>query len=304
MPPFHTSQNGAESWQQLNNGLTDLDARGFVLHPQNPNQVYLWTLEGGLFTCSLPDCKWNQKNIGLPVLDLLSNSSSVFFPQNELEREMVTNTEDLITEDTKSVSYQPLNDLKFSISNPAIVYLATSASGVYRSNNGTESWSQAGLSGKNILKLALHPANSDVVYAVVLNSDQVYKTNNAGASWSNSQVPGGIVNDLAVNKDQPGVVLAATNSGVYKQTDGGVWQLLGLSGKMVTALGIHPDQPNLIAAGCPGAVYYSKDGGLNWLAGPGELMETVVKTVSFDPNKNDIVYLGTITQGIYRLLLR
>jgi hypothetical protein len=86
--------------------------------------------------------------------------------------------------------------------------------------------------------------------------------------------------------------------------DGGAWQLLGLSGKMVTALGIHPNQPNLIVAGCSGAVYYSKDGGLNWFAGPGDLTETTIKTVSFDPNKMDIAYLGTNTQGIYRLLLR
>jgi photosystem II stability/assembly factor-like uncharacterized protein len=152
--------------------------------------------------------------------------------------------------------------------------------------------------------LALHPANSDVVYASVFNSDLVYTTSNAGASWSNSQVPGGIVNDLAVNKDLPGELFAATNSGVYKRTDAGAWQLLGLNGKMITALGIHPNEPNLIVAGCPGEVYYSKDGGLNWFVGSGDLTETTIKTVSFDPNKMDIAFLGTNTQGIYRLLLR
>ncbi len=301
---FHTSQDGGESWQQLNNGLTDLDARGIVLHPQNPNQVYLLTYSGGLFTCTLPDCKWNQKNTGIPVWDLLSSSSSVFFPQNELETELVANTDDLMMVDTKSVSYQPLNDLEFSISNPAIVYLATSANGVYRSNNGTDSWSQAGLSGKNVQKLALHPANSDIVYATVLNSDLVYTTSNAGASWSSSQVLGGNINDLAINKDLPGRLLAATNSGVYQRMDGGPWQLLGLSGKMVTALAIHPYQPDSIVAGCPGEVYYSIDGGLNWFAGPGDLSQTTIKSVSFDPNKMDIAYLGTNTQGIYRLSLR
>jgi photosystem II stability/assembly factor-like uncharacterized protein len=301
---FHVSPDSGENWQQLNNGLTDLDASGFVLHPQNPNQVYLWTSGGGLFTCTLPECKWNQKNIGLPVLDLLSTSGSGFFPQNELETELVANSEELMIEDTKSVSYQPLNDLEFALNNPAIVYLATSANGVYRSNNGTESWSQAGLNGKNILKLALYPANSDGVYASVFNSDLVYTTSNAGASWSSNQVPGGVVNDLAVNKDQPGELLAATNSGVYKRTEGGAWQLLGLNGKIVTALAIHPNQPNMIVAGCLGGVYYSKDDGLNWFAGPDDLIETTIKTVSFDPNKMDIAYLGTNTQGIYRLLLK
>jgi photosystem II stability/assembly factor-like uncharacterized protein len=137
-----------------------------------------------------------------------------------------------------------------------------------------------------------------------LNSDLVYTTSNAGASWSSSQVPGGNVYDLAVNNDQPGELFAATNSGVYKRTDEGAWQLLGLSGKRVTALAIHPNQPNLIVAGCSGAAFYSKDGGLNWFAGPGDLIETTIKIVSFDLNTTDIAYLGTSTQGIYRLLLK
>lgn len=301
---FHASQNGGESWQQLNNGLTDLDARGFVLHPQNPNQVYLWTLEGGLFTCTLPDCKWNQKNIGLPILDLLSISGSVFFPQNELEREMVANSEDLIMEDSKSVSYQPLNDLEFSISNPAIVYLATSANGVYRSNNGTESWSQAGLRGINVQKLALHPANSDMVYVSEFNSDQVYTTNNAGASWSSSQIPGGVVNDLTVSPSQPGTVYVGTNSGIYKRTDGGDWILFGLADKVVSTIGIHPKQPNLIVAGCSASAYYSRDGGVNWVEAASDLFGATIKVVTFDLEKSNLAYLGTNTQGIYRLTIK
>ncbi len=301
---FHSSQNSGESWEQRNIGLSDLDASGLVLHPQNPNQVYLWTYSGGLFTCTLPTCNWTQRSIGLPILDQLSTSISEFFPQNALENEIFVNDRDSISEEIKSVSYQSINDFKFSSSNPAIVYLATSANGVYRSSNGSESWSQAGLSGKNIQNIAIHPTNSAVVYASTQNSSLVYTTSNSGSSWISSPVPVGIVNDLEVSKDQPGIVYAATNSGVYRRSGSEAWQLVGLGGKVITALSIHPMQSNLMIAGGQWAVYYSKDGGLNWFTGPGDLIETTISTITFDLDNTELAYLGTKNQGIYRLLLK
>lgn len=301
---FHSSQNSGESWEQHNNGLFDLDARGLVLHPQNPNQVYLWTYSGGLFTCTLPDCTWKQKNIGLPTMDLSANSIVAFFPQNELENEIIINEKDILDAETKSVSYQALNDFKFFSNNPARVYLATNANGVYRSTNGTDSWSPAGLSGKNVHKLEIHPINSEIVYASIFNSSLVYTTSNSGGSWSSSQVPGGIVNDLEVSVAQPGIIYSATNGGVYRRSGSEAWQLVGLAGKVITALAIHPMDPNLIIAGGQGAVYYSKDGGVNWIIGPADLSTMTVKTIEFDPEKVDFVYLGSSTQGIYRLLLK
>ncbi|MDO9085212.1 MAG: hypothetical protein Q7U53_03290 [Anaerolineaceae bacterium] len=301
---FHLSRNRGESWQQLNNGLTDLDATGVVLHPQNPDQIYLLTISGGLFTCTLPNCQWVQNNIGLPALDLTSSSSFEFFPQNELESEILQSdtTDELVS--TKSVSYQTLNDLVFSTSNPAIVYLATNANGVYKSQNGTTSWTQAGLSGKNVQKLAIHSTNSEIVYASVANSATVYTTNNGGANWVASQVPGGSVNDLGISQSQPGLLYAGTNNGLYFRTEGGAWQLLGLSGKVVTALAIHPNQPGLIVAGCFGEVFYTKDGGQTWISGPGDLVGITIKSVSFDSNNVNLAYLGTSTQGVYRLIIK
>ncbi len=301
---FHATQNGGESWAQLNQQLSDLDVKGFTLHPQNSNQVYLWTYGGGLYSCTLPDCVWKQKNSGLPTLDLYANSILNFFPQNEIENEILMNAMNSDFYEPKAISYPAINDLEFSISNPAVVYLASSVDGIYRSRNGTENWVQAGLSGKNVHKLAIPPANSEVVYASLLNSALVYTTNDGGNSWSSSQVPGGIVNDLAVSKNVPGVIFVATNGGVYRRSGAETWQLLGLSGKVITALAIHPQQPGLMVAGSQGFVYYSKDGGLNWISGPGDLMQTNIRTIAFDPNSTQSAYLGTSTQGIYHLRLR
>jgi photosystem II stability/assembly factor-like uncharacterized protein len=301
---FHFSQNGGESWQQINSGLTDLDATGFTLHPQNSDQVFLLTVSGGLFTCTLPNCQWIQKNNGLPLLDLLSVSSKSIIPQNELESELIQSDAGDDQVIVKSVSYLALNDLVFSRTNPAVVYLATRGNGVYRSQNGTTSWTQAGLSGKNVQKLAIHSTNSEIVYASETNSATVYATNNGGANWVGTQVPGGYVNDLGISQSQPGLLYAATNNGLYFRTEGGSWQLLGLSGKVVTAIAIHPVHSDLIIAGCSNEVFYSKDGGQNWISGPSDLTTTKIKSVAFDLNKSGLAYLGTSTQGVYRMILK
>ena len=80
---FYYSQNDGLDWQQLNKGLTDLDASGIVLNPQNPDQIYLLTIGGGLFTCTLPNCSWTSKNSGLPSVatdssTLMGSANSIF----------------------------------------------------------------------------------------------------------------------------------------------------------------------------------------------------------------------------------
>lgn len=51
-------------------------------------------------------------------------------------------------------------------------------------------------------------------------------------------------------------------------------------------------------------LFLGKDGGVNWISGSPELQSSVIKVVSFDPQKTDRVYLGTNTQGIYLLLIK
>jgi len=301
---FYFSTDDGVSWQQLNQGLTDLDATGIVLHPQNPDRIYLLTGSGGLFSCTLPDCSWTTKNAGLPTISADIYLVMGFTPKNELETEIVFSGQQVDEVETKGVSYQTLNDLDFSLSHPDNVYLATNGDGVYRSQNGTESWVRVGLSGMNIQRIAVHPANPLVVYASPSNSDTVYTTTNAGSSWSPSKVPGGMINDLTVSNLEPGVLFVATNAGLYKRVDGGSWELAGLAGKQVTAFSVHPGQNNIMAAACGSELYYSKDAGQNWFSGTNEPLSTSIKRVSFDPSKTDIVYVGTNTQGNYRLKIK
>lgn len=301
---FSRSLDSGENWQIFNNGLSDLETTGLTVNPLNQDQIFALTTTGGLFTCYASNCSWSKISTGIPTADLATNQGRIVTPLNELEMEIWKDEFRGEQETPKISTYQTLNDLAFSASNANIAYLATAGSGVYRSTNNASGWSPAGLSGKNINHVVVNPGNSDVVYASQMGSDIVYTSFDHGISWNNSNVPGGVVNDVAVSLFQPGVVYAATNNGIYKRADGGVWELVGLNGFMVTAIDFHPNQFGLIVAGSQGAAYYSKDNGVSWISASGELAATSVRIVRFDPTSSDYAFLGTSTMGVFRLRIK
>ena len=168
--------------------------------------------------------------------------------------------------------------------------------GVYRSDDGGETWSNIGLreSGQ-IGKLVVHPTDPDIVYVAAQgryyadNPERgVYKTTNAGASWSRSLgvVADGVAvgaADIVMDPGDPDVLYATTyqrirrpwgfsgsgpGSGIHKTTDGGqTWTKLseglpdGLLGKI--GLTIYPRNPDVLYAviendNAPGVSYETR----------------------------------------------
>jgi photosystem II stability/assembly factor-like uncharacterized protein len=101
--------------------------------------------------------------------------------------------------------------------------------------------------------------------------------------WANVGPVGGAFSLLAIDPQNPGIIYAGTDVGVFKSTDGGAsWNNAGLNGFPVSALIIDPEQPTIIYAvttlrpdGGPPAVLWSTagvfkstDGGGSWNALP------------------------------------
>jgi len=150
-----------------------------------------------------------------------------------------------------SIAYDPQN--------PEIIYVGTgdpnisstpkTGSGVYRSNDGGESWEMIGLEETGIIsKVLVHPTDSDILYVASMGTPYY--------------------------EDE--------NRGVYRSVDGGQsWEkILFLSPQAgVSSLVFHPDYPEIIfaggwnrirnnqasiTAGEQGRVYRTQDRGDNW----------------------------------------
>ena len=157
-------------------------------------------------------------------------------------------------------------------------------------NSSTSStWNLAGpmnIEGR-ITTVAIHPANSQIVYAGTANGG-LWKSTNFCQSWisvfDNQNTSS--IGAVAINPLNPETVYCGTGesnslrsyypgTGIYKSTDGGSsWTFIGLdSSYTIGNIAINPNNPQEIFAAAGGwtrrknnqrGIYKSQDGGLNW----------------------------------------
>lgn len=112
-----------------------------------------------------------------------------------------------------------------------------------------------------------------------------------------------------------GVAGTSQSSGLYRSLDNGhTWQLAGsLPQPTVNALTVRPDNRSVLYAGGPGGpmattnnLWRSEDGGQSWrkynlnLPANPQYQLPAVTSLAVDPNRPDVLYVGTDGQGVYR----
>lgn len=255
-------------------GPTNIGGRINVvaLHPENDDVIFVGTSSGGVFKSIDNGQNW------IPIADNfehLSIADIVFDPSNA------------------SVMYVGTGD-------PNISGTPHPGNGVYKSEDGGETWTYIGLSeGSIVSKIVVHPSNPEVVYVGMMglpferNNDRgLYKTTDGGATWQQvlflSDEAG--ITDLRMNPENPDILYAAgwnrirnnqeslvtgDFARVFKTTDGGDnWEMLtgGLPETPQSRIGLemsatNPDRLWAIVVSESFEVeglYRTDDGGENW----------------------------------------
>ncbi|HET7818595.1 MAG TPA: hypothetical protein VFL70_04765, partial [Bacteroidia bacterium] len=201
----------------------------FAMDPNNSNNYWAGTPGGGL---------WKSTNAGAS---------------------WTTNTDDFVSLGISSILINPSNSNIMYISTGDPDGRHTVSTGVLKSTDGGNTWTQTGLNftttqGKDIDQLKFLPNNPNVILAAT--SDGIYRSSNAGTSWT-------LINntaytyDIAFHPTNANIVYAVCSSNFVKSTDGGVTWSVITSG-LPTSLGdarvaITPAAPNnvyiLIAQG-------------------------------------------------------
>ncbi len=251
------------------------------IHPTNPNIIYAGFAHGGVWKTTDGGQNWK------PIFD--------------------------------KQTAQAIGDIELDPKNPEIVYVGTGdlniggyvfiGNGLYRSNDGGQTWQNIGLENQRIIsKIIVHPTNSNIIYAATMglpfqrnNERGLYKTTNGGQTWQqilfvSSQA--GII-DLEMSPDNPNELFATSwdrirtskestyygeNAKIWKTTNGGTnWQPLtnGLPTGKQGRIGLSQctSQPNILYAvqvdtsSNLSAIYRSNDRGATWnptAANPGD----------------------------------
>ncbi len=164
---------------------------------------------------------------------------------------------------------------------PNTIYVAAAGGGVWKTTDGGATW--ASLFDNQLIlpvgAVAVAPSAPNRVYAGSGCGDEssyfqnfpgfgLAISSDAGATWRQSRTsPGNKFSELMVDPDNPDVILAATDRGVQRSTDGGDTWTASLPGNPIAARSLSRANNKLVvfagtwAEGTAGSIWKSTDGG-------------------------------------------
>lgn len=266
----------------------------------DPYVYYMGAADGGVFRTSNGGASWNAIFSSEPVASI-----GALAVANRDPNDVWAGTGEA----------NPRNDVSYG-------------DGVWRSRDGGQHWTHAGLAGTSqISRILIDPRDPNVALVGALgdpfkdSSERgVYRTTDGGKTWRKTLYAGASsgIADLAWDPLHPGTVFAAVwqyrrlpwdirsggpGSGLYRSNDGGIrWRRLhgnglppGLLGRIGVAVAPgHPNRVYAVIQSKSGYVWRSDDGGDHWLpTGADSLVNErpfYFSHLFVDPKNKDHVY--------------
>ena len=186
------------------------------------------------------------------------------------------------------------------------IYIGTANSGVFRSEDGGDSWQYIGIAEERIRNIELFAKNENLIAVV---ADGLHISHDAGKTWNlvydpllNSATP----MSVSILSSDGDTLLLGTNMGIYKTYNGGIdW--LETSRELdpflyVPTLVADPLSSNVIYAGAASWLYKSIDSGESWqelFYFDGGSHEAFIEDIAFDPNDTNRIAVATKHAGVH-----
>lgn len=220
---IYRSTNNGESWQIINNGLTNYTVQDIAIDPQTPAIVYAAT-QGGVFKSTDSGDTWVIKRNGFPPIAKWSFSAPVakividphnpnivyagvgmtlvMFDHNVQNWEIVEEKGVIYKSTDYGESWSKIQNtginsnaliyfMAIDPNDPTVLYVTTDY-GVYKSADGGNTWQPkiTGLPHLNTIDIIIDPTNTEVLYLTMRATrgstsweGGVYKSTDAGESW-------------------------------------------------------------------------------------------------------------------------
>ena len=272
------SDDGGQHWALPGDGLVARAVEWIAVDPaksgtiyaglDNPGHAALWrsTDRGKTWGPVRPDK--SSYMVGQPVAFAASNPSIIYAPSTNLHYRSADGGK---TWESFRVPDQDAYAFAIDPKNPKIVYAGGRGSEhhVRRSTDGGKTWNPAseGLPERSISRLAIPREKPTTIYAVI-SFGQLFKSEDSAKSWKELDV--GLSGtdklwSLDLDPHDPDTLLAATENGLRRSTDGGEsWSTVGggLANWYCKGVAFHPKNKDTVYAGTTGMGFFkSTDGG-------------------------------------------
>ena len=217
-------------------------------HPTNANKFYAVSARGGLFISTNGGTSWTLA----PGCDIMPSGTRM-----------------------ASVCIDHTNDSIIYLGGGDHNYYST-GSGVWKSTNAGNTFTQTTLTGKIVVEMVMDPTNNQVIVAAT--NTGIYKTTNAGSTWTLKSTAR-TFDDLKQKTPTSRTLYAATtDSAFFRSTDfGETWTQInagivlpaGVTNGDGCRIAVTPADTNVVyfgMVGNAGMLYKSTDGGTNFSA--------------------------------------
>ncbi|MBN9663465.1 MAG: SBBP repeat-containing protein [Acidobacteria bacterium] len=253
------SSDGGFTWTPSNSGLTSAATQYLAIDPKTPTNVYVATSTVGVFKTTNGGASWSAANSGL--------AKSVWHlaidPQNPKTIYATTNSSGIMKStdggDTWNTANAGIDDyypyviqIAVDPQTPSTLYAAGYLY-VYRSRDSGLTWTPLNAGPFDEIYNSIHvdENNPSIIYASSVFSGS-YRSTDGGASWQ--PMRGGLspytrAYEFRSSTAAPGVVYAATGTGIYRSLNyGQTWSQpsADLSNHIIVSLALNPLDKNVL----------------------------------------------------------
>ena len=196
---------------------------------------------------------------------------------------------------------------------PQVLYVGTQRGGVFKSENGGETWTASGLRETLFPRLLVHPQDSQTLYALAEVYSKtgpvppsLFRSQEGGKNWE-VVMEGTNIFAVALDPEDPhvlyGLVAASTGTSVQKSEDGGQnWLSIGTDLPYASTIVIDTENSQLLYVGTQEGVFRSENGGEDWTAAKTGLpsSQQEVFALAMAPQNPSVLYASTYGGGVYK----
>jgi photosystem II stability/assembly factor-like uncharacterized protein len=169
-------------------------------------------------------------------------------------------------------------DVAVDASQPDTIYVATSGGGVWRSDDGGQTWVLPGdgMVSRSVRWIEVDPLNPATLWAgiEIMGGSGFWRSPDRGKTWASVRVDpttsSAVGQPIAFAASKPGVIFVPSTNLHYRSADGGkTWQSFRVPGQDAYAFAVDPKNANVVWAGGRGTEHHlsrSQDGGKTWKA--------------------------------------
>lgn len=222
----YKSIDHGENWIQITNGMGGAYVTSLLLDPLTPSTIYAGTSDG-VFKSSNGGSEWMRLNTGSPDPYILHLVMDPITPTNLYAIDFGTPKQGLIKSTNSGNNWSDIDagawdtdilSLAIDPHTPTTLYAGTWM-GVFKSTDAGENWNaiNTGLGDYAIVDdLIVDPITPSTLYATKRDSD-IFKSIDGGENWYalHTNLGDTFIYALALDPENPEILYAATESGVY-----------------------------------------------------------------------------------------